>query len=539
MQNLPYIHLLGNPEENFYALGKRDAQNFGPIVEHMTKLVAQNEILGKVFQASLELSNIKIQRIQKSNHLDKELEAYAEGLERPIKDVYFALLLPEVVAAFNKWTPNLMGIIPGCSSLFMWDELNQGAVHARILDYALASNFENSERSILYEFTNRYKVYSYSTAGMPFPALTSMNEKGLTLALHYKHGDYFDLKGHSIFAILYQVMSYCSDIHEVKKYLKNYPSIGYWGLYMSDRNGHVASIDICGSQIYQEKFDLKEHPYLYFNNRPLIKDQKHNEIQPFGNLSQCKMRNEHITKSMQVFKQGQNLDQKLLTLLTQPKVKEESSARDWKLGPITPTSIQVTSFHNGLNQSLFVTGEAPKLGVSKMVKVNNLFDKNGPKDSILNIQTKNALSEQYIKGHQYLSRAQASYDQGKEQRAYHELQMAMKYHQNYPDFFVEKFFFTVWQYLNDSSTKDFVYLYDDFYELQNKLPEYLEDHRQLFLMRLGKILGHKIEFDSSCIQHEQLKRYYDKESKMNSMAIKMLRKLTFPRIDILDVIYTY
>lgn len=538
IQNLSHIHLLGNPEENFYALGKRDAQNFAPVVEHMTKLLAQSNSLGKVFQATLELSNI---RVKKPEFLHKELQAYADGLERPLKDVYFALLLPEVVAAFNKWTPNLMGLIPGCSSLFVWDELNKGAIHTRVLDYALATNFEGFERSISYEFTNRYKVYSYSTAGMPFPSLTSMNEKGLTLALHYKHGDYFDLKGNSIFSILYQLISYCSDIHEVRKYLKNYPSISYWGLYMCDRNGDVASIDVCGNQIYQEKFDLKEHPYLYFNNRPLVKDQKHNEIQPFGNLSQCKMRHQHIKKSMQSFKQGNKLDEKVLKIITIPKVKKSDSAQEWNLSPITPTSIQVTSFHNSLNQSLFVKGVAPKLGGQDFVKVTNIFDKDGPSDELIKVSKKatTKLDSNYVVGHQFLAKAQASYDLGNQQKAYHELQMAMQYHQEYSEFYIEKFFFTIWQYLNDSSNKDFTYLYDDFYELENKLPDYLENHRQLFLMRLGKILGHKTTYDSQVIKHEQLRSYYEKEVKMNSLAIKMLRKLTFARIDILDIVYVY
>lgn len=534
MQHLSYIHLLGNPEENFYALGKRDAESFGPIFDHMSRLLTQSSNLSKVFQATLELSQIRLQR---PSTLTPELQAYAEGLERPINDVNFALLLPEVAAAFNKWTPNLRGIIPGCSSLFTWDELNGGVVHARVLDYALATQFENSERCILYEFTNRYKIYSYSTAAMPFPSLTAMNEKGLTLALHYKHGDYFDLKGNSIFAIMYQVLSYCSDIHEVRKYLKNYPSISYWGLYMSDRNGDVASIDICGNQIYQEKFDLKEQNYLYFNNRPIIKEQKHNEIQPFGNLSQCKMRYLNVEKKLQGFKQTKNLDQKILTTLSCPKVKKENTAKNWNLEVITPSSIQVASFHNGLNQSLFVAGDSPKLGSENFIKVTELFSANGPSDKL--IPSKSKTDSNYIKGYHFLTRAQASYDLASQQKAYHELQMAMSYHREYPEYYIEKFYFTVWQYLNDSTNKEFVYLYDDFVELEDKLPPYLEDHRQLFLMRLGKILGYKIDYDANVIFNTQLKIFFEKEMKMNGIAIKLLRKLIFPRIEILDILYIY
>jgi hypothetical protein len=533
VENMNTIHLLGNPEENFYALGKKDVVGFEHIFDQMTMLCARNDTMSKVFKMALELSA----NFQPKGSVDlkNQLKAYAEGLEKPINDVYFALLLPEIVAAFNKWSPNLMGIIPGCSSLFLWDKDHGGVVHGRVLDYALAGPFERFERSILYEFTNRFKVYSHSTAGMPFPALTAMNEKGLTLALHYKHGDYFDLSGDSIFNIAYQVISYCSDIHEVRKYLKAHPSMSYWGMYLSDANGHVASIDISGNEIYQEKFDLKEHKYLYFNNRPLLKEKKHSEIQPFGNLDQCKMRFKSIKEEMASFKNSKKLDLDVIKLLTTPNVTKATSASHWKLSPMTPSSIQVTSFHNKLMQSYFVPGGAPKMGHSELVLINNLFGQ----QSLKTVKSKSKLKPDYCQGYRCMAMAQSYFDGGKIEKAYHQLQMAMEYHKDYPEYYIEKFFFTVWQYMYDSGQKDFVYLYDDFISLENKLPPYLEDHRQLFLLRLGKILGHDVVNNSIKVQNEQLRNYYNKEYKMKGVAIKMLRKLIFPRLEIIDIIYMY
>ena len=41
------------------------------------------------------------------------------------------------------------------------------------------------------------------------------------------------------------------------------------------------------------------------------------------------------------------------------------------------------------------------------------------------------------------------------------------------------------------------------------------------------------------IKNTQLQNIYHKEEKMNATALKFLRRLTIPRIEILDVIYIY
>ena len=255
MNETAHIHLFGDPEENFYALGAKDKDSYQEIYEQITRLCARADFLAHALKLSTELAvNLKSRG---TINLSKEIKAYAEGLERPVNDVYFTMLLPEIVASFNKWLPKLLSVIPGCSRLFTYDHENGGVIHGRILDYALSGPFEKYERSALYEFKGRYKTFSYGSSGLPFPGVTAMNERGLTLALHYKHGNYLDLKGDSIFSIAYQIISYCADIHDVKKFLKNYPSMSHWGLYLSDRNGDVASIDVRGREVHQEKFDLK------------------------------------------------------------------------------------------------------------------------------------------------------------------------------------------------------------------------------------------------------------------------------------------
>ena len=210
-----HIHLFGNPAENFRALGQRDKNSFTQVYDHISMLCMRNNMLAKLVKKTTEFAS----RFSKNNpsYIQDQLAAYAEGLGRPVEDVLFAHLLPEMVASFNKWAPNLVSLIPGCSSVFYWDAMARGVIHARLLDYALSGPFENFERSVLYDFKNYYKVFAYTSAGFSLPGLSAMNEKGLSVALHYKHSDYFNQDGESIFAITSQLLFECQNISEAYK----------------------------------------------------------------------------------------------------------------------------------------------------------------------------------------------------------------------------------------------------------------------------------------------------------------------------------
>ena len=528
-----HIHLFGDPEENFYALGARDKDSFQDIYQQITRLCARADFLAKALKMSAELAgNLKSQGLIK---LDKELKAYAEGLERPLSEVQFLFLLPEIVASFNKWLPNLMSIIPGCSSLFALDTKTNAVIHGRILDYAIAGPFERHERSALYEFKGRLKTFTHSCAGMPLPSLTSMNERGLTMALHYKHGNFLDLKGDSIFSIAYQIISYCADIHDVKKFLKNYPSMSHWGLYLSDKSGSVASIDVRGREIYQEKFDLKEYPYLYFNNRPLLKDPALKQTQPFGSLQQCKMRRDSISKRLKGIENEKIDDKKIIQLLASPQPQKGESAKHWKMDPITPSSIQVVSFDNKAFRSLSIPGQAPKIFQGELVERSNIFGEMQTK--ILNLKSEH--DPDYTSAYHYLARFQSHLDAGKIEAAYHEIQMAKELFHGRAERSIVTFYIYILEYLYESESKELAYLHQDFEQLEGMLPDYLEDHRKLFLMRLEKMLGHTVRFKESEISNPNLRKLFEKERKLRPQALKLLRKFIFPRVEMLDILYAY
>lgn len=529
-----HIHLFGDPEENFYILGKRDKDSYLEMYNQISMLCTRNSKMSKVLKLTTELSGQLKKRNYNSRNF-REIQAYAEGLEKPVNDVLYALLLPEVVSSFNKWVPNLLGVIPGCSSLFMKDPASGDIIHSRVLDYALSGPFEKYERSVLYDFKDRYKSFSFSSSGMPLASMSVMNEEGLTLALHYKHGQYFNLDGESIFFLTSEIINQCSNIREAIKYIKSHQSISYWGLYLSDRNGEVASIDIRGPEIYQEKFDLKDHDYLYFNNRPLLKQSDQESIQPFGNLELCQMKRVTVESRMKKFKPENSKDLMLdnLKLLGKPELKKSKSALNWNASPITPSSIQLLSFNNTKLEAIMIPEEGPKFFSNQTVKYTDIFHdiKLEPKGT--------SKSSSFTRGYNSLAKYQSSIDKGEVTNAYHHIQMAIEFFKGNPEYYVTKFYFAITQYIYESDSRDLTYLYHDLEFLSGKLPQYLEDHRKLFILRLGKIIGHQCPNESDEIKNSDLKKIYKSEFKLNAISIKGLKKLIFPRVEIFDIIYAY
>lgn len=521
------IELIGSPEENFFSLGKKDKDSYPIIYDQISKLCARNNMLAKILKLSTEYSGKWLKK--SPQHNIREIEAYAAGLERPVDDVLFSLLLPELVASFNKWTPQLINLIPGCSSLFMQDKATGGVLHARVLDYALAGPFEKFEKIIKYDFNHRHSVLSFNTSGMPFPSLSAVNDKGLSLALHYKHGDFFDLEGESIFLICQEILYQCSTIHEAVKMLKAKKSIAYWGIYLSDANGEVVSIDINGPDFYQQKYDIADHPFLYFNNRPILHKSHHMHLQPYGNAQQCIMRQKSIEQMMQD-QQPTNLEELVNTLGSLPK----NNKKEWRLAPMTPSSIQLVGFDAKNKQAIKVAHQAPKFAINGHYKINDIF--NRPEVAKLTHKKKPTKLQQ---AYQRFALFQSAIDLGNISEAYHQIQMSIILADKHSEKYLAQFFFHVLEYIYEHDKRDLSYLLEDFESLAHKLPPYLEDHRRLFVMRISRFLGLEHSIESQGIAHPELKKLFKRESELNTVALRGMKNLIFPRLEILDIIYAY
>lgn len=525
--------LIGPLEENFYSLGIKDRDGYIGLSEHIRSLSKTNSFHG-VIEKTIKIAQNSL--FDKNDIFYKIIENYCQGLSISVSDYMAFLLLPEIISSQSKWIPELLSIIPGCSSLFVYDEKNESSIHTRILDFPLVDQYEKFERSVYLDINGLPKIISHSTRGYPLPGLTSMNEHGLTIAIHQKFSNYFNFKGEPIIKIAFDIISQATNVFEAKKILRQKSSMTYWGLYICDSQSNVLAVDICGNELYTEMFDLKENKILYFNNLPLFKDKINESSGPLSYLDTCKMKYAQFEKSKSKLKFSANdLELECLKTITKLAPIEKAHARDWKQSPLNIASVQVSTFNNNLQTSKLVLGDTPKVIKNSRAELKNIFTNF---DYTIK-ESKEAKDITYNKGLQLLSKAQTLYDYKNPEHAYHYIQMASTIMNSHQEKWIADFFFCVWQYLYAETKEDYKAVYSQLLILQDKLPEFLEDHRQLFLLRIEKVCAMPITANIEIVSNHDLKDIFKKEQKLRPMVIKLMRKLIYPRLELPDIIYMY
>lgn len=510
----------------FKSLGKLDKKDFEKANENYSKIAIDNPLFKKALEYTTQWQQKNIKKIESTQEI---LNAYADGLGVTSDVMYSSLLVPEIIASFNKWLPNLLGLIPGCSSLFVFDKESKQTTHTRLLDYTAALDLVHTQRAISIKNKNGFDISGFSFAGHPIISTSSINEKGLSVAIHYKHGNFFNIEGSSIFEICYDILLHCSSVEEVKQKIKNYSSIAHWGIYTCDAFGKVASIDIRGNEVNFESFELKKYEYLYFNNKKMNSDDKLNTFQPYGHLNQCKMRTEEFGKSFK------KLDPKDQIGLLKSLVNLNETNKKYKLSPLTISTVQAYSINTTNFNCYFVSGEAPKLNSNEIIFSENILNKS------FKIYSNETLQTKHDKGLVNLSRAQYFIDLKDFEKAYFYLQMASELFKGHSDKHIADFYFNVIEYMSSSSDKDLYYILGNFKELHSKLPDYLKDHSLLFQFRTLRLLSEQVKSEDFLqnIKNQNLQDLFNREFKLNTFSIKMLKNLIYPKIEVLDIVYAY
>ena len=217
----PVISLLGQEEENFYQLGLQDQKEFPLTYQALQQTLGHfPSYLSHVFHSIIKQGGGPI--IERHPQLKRNLQAYGAGLEIPPRDLYGVFLLPEILSASGRFIPNFMGNLLGCSSLFFRESQDSGISHYRLLDFPLYDAFTNHTQTVLFQFP-RQKVFYFTLKGMPYPALTAMNESGITLAIHQKFNTFFNYKGTPIFELAKLIMAEARDRQDIEMIIKDNP----------------------------------------------------------------------------------------------------------------------------------------------------------------------------------------------------------------------------------------------------------------------------------------------------------------------------
>lgn len=533
------LNLIGDIDENFYQLGIQDRESAKYVHQDVKLMLSTpwkpiNKALEEV--AKIALKNSLLKKTDYYNHL----KSYSEGLGKNIEETAYVLVIPELVSCMSKWAPGFVKGNFGCSSLF-FKNMDQQVVHARILDFPLQGSYDQYERAILYDLKGMPKTLGFGSAGIPYPSITLMTEDGMTLALHQKFTNLFNKNGVSIFELIFELLKNANDKKSVIEFLKSNQSITTWCLYMSFKNGDGLAIDIMGDDLAYNEFSIDNESMTYFCNHLIDQKLNQEDFLPTGFNQYNKMREEIAHKKIHhLMNKNEKREIEILKYFSQPyKQKKISKGEQFKLDPLTPSSLSIMTLNPSSQTAYYIPNDAPKVYRGEMLEIKDSFSNPVLEKKISKKATQSGLDD-YHQGLSAMMKAQKGFDLNEPQMVYHNLQIAIDHLENYPEKYLATFYFYLAQYINENHSKVLTYLLSEFKTLKNHLPENLTDHCNLFILRLELILDMNHSIGVHDIRHHKLKQIWEKEAKIPKGLFHLTtRNMIVPRIDISDVIYLY
>jgi hypothetical protein len=532
------ITLIGDIDENFYQLGLKDKE-IGKLVHHDVKRMLRtpwqpaNVLIEEIGKAVLKNSLLK-----KTDYFE-HLKHYAEGMSISLEECAYAMLIPELVSSMSKWAPGFIKGNLGCSS-FISRNPEGHVIHGRILDFPLQGSYDIFERAIIYDLNGMPKTLGFGSKGIPYPSITLMTEDGMTLALHQKFTNIFTPQGISIFEYILKMIKVANDKKSIIEFIKNHQTITTWCLYMTFKNGDVLACDLSGEKPFINELTVPDSGILYFGNRLEDKSINQKQFLPLGFDQFNLMREETASKKISTFmldNKSQPTQLELLQMMSTPlDQKLKDNFKNYNLDNLTPSSISVMTMNPTDGSSLYLGGSAPKVFRDEVFEIKNAFERSSI--TPVKIKKEAVVDNEYFQGLHSIMEAQKGFDSHKSIDIYHNLQMAIDHLENYPENKIAQFYFLIAQYLYETHTKVLANLLNEFKNFEDKLPPYLNDHCLMFIGRIERILKMPPSVEEDKIQTIKLRQIYQRELMIPRPIFHLTsKKMTIPRIDLLDVIY--
>ncbi len=394
MSALSPLRLIGNPEENFYVLGKKhqeEYKNFRLKLFGVPNLSRQLNFLTKKVRKTEPLT-------LPANFWGAWLKAYCEGLEEsPTEYLEF---LHKLEAS---------SLLCGSNSAFIWDKDLQTTHFLRTIDWPLHLG---SEQELIYlQVPNHHSLVFQTIKGLPFLPLTMMNSKGLCLGIHRKFARISEPQGLEIGQLSIETLMQSTDCQTARKYLKGKQTLQHWGLVLLDKNHEILALDMAGPQVDVIQTPMPLDQVICFNAAPLVKNKIISESEPAFLSELCKRQRQWCITHL-VHKKEHPLQQ-----LTRIPKNFSLSA----INTHTLASLQLTPTTHSLE---LVTGSFPAWNQGEIVSYSNIFEKHMREMS----SQKSTLSQAQTnlwKAHHAYSLAQKAYDEADLTAAFHHLQMGI------------------------------------------------------------------------------------------------------------------
>lgn len=398
------VRLIGNPEENFFILGKKHYAQFRELQRALdpaqAQLVNRLKSLGQRWRSK---------RSDRSGQTPWQewLGSYCEGLEIPPHEYLAFLDQLERAQLFG-------GVLPAHTSVFLWHPDAQRPEHLRLLDWQLPLSAGPVEL-ILFQAPGQQSLLMMCLPGLAFWPMTLMNESGVTLALHSKYHSLDHPEGMPIGQIAVESMLESRSILELKKNLKRYQTKRLWGILACDPAGQVLAMDVMGPQMDGQTYQLSEEKLLVFNNAPLVKDQAQQSVaEPPTYAEFCRERRRWATEKLSGKVEGSALWQLTRAL----------KASKFRAPAVTISTVQSLSLHPTLRRLEMLLGTPPMWAQGEMCAWSDLFV-SAMRTPEITTQTFSKEEQLEWQARKEFCEAQRAMDSGDVALAFHRIQMGL------------------------------------------------------------------------------------------------------------------
>lgn len=505
------IPLVGDLRENAYQLGLAEKDAFMALEERISRLLSKNLLL-RQGQDILTRARARLGR-EKPTAFTAVIQGYAEGMGIEPSRYHAFLSLFEVAAHYGQIFPELKAMIPGCTSYFQksGDEI----LHARLIDFPLTGILDHSPTLYLWQGEARPTLMNFSAPGLAPVFFQAIHASGVSVAVHHKPGTLYHREGQGIFQMVFDSLIEARTSADVKQLLKKKDSVTKWGVLTLDRDGKVDALDVEGPTQKWESFRLSDSPSLLFTNLPLQK-----ESSGFDSYLQfTESREKWIREKLKA--PGQT---HLLDLLLDV---EDQREKNWlhPAGTLSTTGALLVNLTQGTVD--IKTGDGA-LTTSDEILRFSLADQDDRK-----VLRKARAPGAFEKAWKRASLAQAHFDEGKYDLAYHELQMSIALMPNARWKNILRFYLCLWDFRFVGNSRELADVYKRVLTLE--LHGNLRAQALLLRMRLERRLGLSPTVEARDLP-PYLQELFREEKLARGPLFSTWMNLLYPRMEILDVL---
>ena len=447
------------------------------------------------------------------------IDAYIEGKcisEDQFKKNYF---LADIISLINSKSPGTLPNI-ACSSLI--SRIDDQIKHMRVLDYPLGPYSSKFEWDLFFNLQDFNKVFSATFTDLPLPALTSLNEHGISMALHQRNSSSNNYRGSSIFDLTSGCSLFAKNSDDIIKHCNEFDPINNWGLIFSfneENLGMELEVSPSSSPIVK-KHNLDKTPFVYINNKSLA----HTSDKSFGDTwdKYCELRTSWVEKNLSASLPKENFF----------KLPETKAKDNFTFHTITPASIQSIEMDVTSSEFNKVLADSVKAYVGQTLSSKINWQKGEINQEIKGKKTrkKNSLEEYYS----VVSKAQYYWDQIDVNQSLHYANRAIKIAPTNAHRAISQFFYSFFLFCTSKNKTLLAKHLDLLIDCSHEIPDFLKPDAIL----LTNYYLHYLGLSSSGFSKVELphQNQFNKLIKMPRSIFKSLFKhLYIPRYETFSV----